>query len=133
MGTVHLTKKMQVLHGPGECLCEQSFCWRALMTLLTTLKNMKFWPVLAISRARPTRKQWAENILRNRREIVNNHPEIVKQGAKSTKRGSRSRLGPPRDPPGSPGGPKPNSGPKTSVRWPASGPPRETSLGSLLV
>ena len=87
MGTVHPTKKMEVLHGTGECLWEQSFCWRALMTLLTTLKNMKFWPVLAISSARQTRKQWPENILRIRRKIVKNDPEIVKKGTKSTKRG----------------------------------------------
>ena len=87
MGTAHPTKNMEVLHGPGECLCEQSFCWRALMTLLTTLKNMKFWLVLAISRARPTRKQWAENILRIRRKIVKNHPEIVKKGFRKHQKG----------------------------------------------
>ena len=51
------------------------------MTLLTTLKNMKFWPVLAIARARQTGKQWPENIFRNRRKIVKNHSEIVKKGS----------------------------------------------------
>ena len=83
---------MEVLHGLGECLCEQSFCWRALMTLLTTLKNMKFWPVLAMSRARQTRKQWPENILRNRRKIVNNHPEIVKKGCQKHQKGGPGTL-----------------------------------------
>ena len=79
-----------------ECLCEQSFCWWALMTLMTTLKNRKFWPVLAISRARQTRKQRPENILRNRRKIVKNHPEIVKKGGqKHQKGGPRAAWAPP--------------------------------------
>ena len=106
MGTVHPTKKMEVLHGTGECLWEQSFCWQALMTLLTTLKNMKFWPVLAISRARPTRKQWPQNILRIRRKIVKNHPEIVKKGSqKHQKGGPGAAWAPPGTLLGAPGAP----------------------------
>ncbi len=45
-------KKMEVLPAPGECLCEQRFCWQPLMTVLATLNNMKFWPLLAIARAK---------------------------------------------------------------------------------
>jgi len=121
MGTVHPTNKMEVLHGPGECLCEQSFCWRALMTLLTTLKNMKFWPVLAISRARTTRKQWPQNILRIRRKIVKNHPEIVKKGTKSTKRGVPEPPGHPPGPSWEPRGPEGRKNRKKGLRGP---PPR---------